>query len=369
MRTVKGKPFFKLVKNAMALTKAEKEIVMSVSQLMTVGDVKKMAAGESFKVIAVVSTIFKKIDKNGKPYYDASVMDSSGSADAKIWSDAVWCDRSDGLGPEVKVAAKKLEEDDIQSLMGRSVGIDGRTAEYRGQLQLNFNKLTLLDQDKFPPAEYLPRSPFPIESLTERFDGFVNECRPEVASFLKAVFSGTLWTSFRDWPAAVSHHHAYANGLLEHTLSVTDCAKSSAESFIRAGYEIDVDIVIAGALLHDLGKLEAYSMSAVPEITLEGAVLDHVALGYSRFTKIAEETGLDSDLRLQLAHILLSHHGLREYGSPVVPATPEALIVSAADELDFKVFCWRDSIKDLAEGQHISQWHAATGRRFWDKKG
>lgn len=341
---------------------------MSVSQLKNVNDIKKLPAGENFKMIAVVSTIYQKIDKNGRPYYDASVTDSTGSADAKVWSDAVWVDRSETSDSNERPEPKKIDGADAERLVGRTVGIDGKTAEFRGQLQFNFNKLTLLDQSKFPPAEYLPRSPFSTEELSKRFASLVEGCRGEVADLLKAVFSGDLWSSFRDWPAAVGHHHAYAGGLLEHTLSVAACAKSMAESFIDYGYDVDADIVVAGALLHDLGKIEAYNMGAVPEMTLEGAVVDHVALGYARFMKIAEESGLDEKIKLELSHILLSHHGLREYGSPVVPATPEALIVSAADELDFKMFCWQDSVKDLSEKAPISQWHMPTARRFWNNK-
>lgn len=337
---------------------------MTSNTLLTVAEIKKLQSGETFKGIFVVASLYQKSDKNGKPYYEMSVTDSTGTIDAKIWSDAAWFDRS---GCDMAAPAVKMPEENIKNLVGKTLGIDGKTAEYRSQLQFNFNKLTLLNQDRFPAAQYLPRSPIAIEDLESRFEALVGACRPEVANLLRSIFSGTLWSSFRDWPAAVSHHHAYANGLLEHTLAVTDCAKSMAESFVRAGYDIDVDVVVAGALLHDLGKLESYKIGSVPEMTLEGAVLDHVAIGYSRFMELAEKANAPQNVKLQLAHILLSHHGLREYGSPVLPATPEALIVSSADELDFKIFCWQDSTKDLSEEQPISQWHTPTGRRFWKR--
>lgn len=335
-----------------------------VNKLQNIAELRKLAPGSTFKAILVVTSLFQKNDKNGKPYYEMTVCDSTGMIEAKIWSDAAWFDKSGG---DQAASARQMPAEEMKDLTGRTMGIDGKTAEFRGNLQFNFNKLTLLNQESFPPAQYLPRSPFPMSELEERYNAFVDSCRPEVAGILRSIFSGAAWSGFRDLPAAVSHHHAYANGLLEHTLSVTDCAKSMAEAFRRSGYGIDVDVVVAGALLHDLGKLESYRMGAVPEITLEGAVLDHVALGYSRFMELAEKYEVPSGLKLQLAHILLSHHGLREYGSPVVPATPEALIVSSADELDFKIFCWREAVKDLTENQPISQWHTATGRRFWNR--
>jgi 3'-5' exoribonuclease len=128
---------------------------------------------------------------------------------------------------------------------------------------------------------------------------------------------------------------------------------------------LDVDVVVAGALLHDLGKIYSYSMSPIPEITLPGAVLDHIAIGYSSFEKLAEQANLPPELRLHIGHIMLSHHGQKEFGSPVLPATLEALIVSAADELDFRLFCWKDAVKDLSPGQNISAFHFAAQRRFW----
>ena len=329
-------------------------------------EIRQLSPGSSFKAIFVVTSLFQKNDKNGKPYYEITVTDSFGSLDAKIWSDANWFDKSDP-GMEPSAPAQKLPDEKVKFVTGSTVGTDGKTTEFRGQLQFNFNKLTLLDQEKFPPSQYLPRSPIPLEDLVSRYEELVSFCRPEVSNVLRAVYEGDTWRQFRDWPAAVTHHHAYANGLLEHTLSVTDCAKSMAESLRTSGYDIDVDIVVAGGLLHDLGKLESYRMGSIPEMTLEGAVLDHVALGYSRFMELAEKKGLDSSLKLQLAHILLSHHGQREFGSPVVPATPEAIVVSSADELDFRLFCWKDSVKDLTEEQPISQWHSATARRFWNR--
>lgn len=336
----------------------------AINKLQNIAELRKLTPGTAFKGIFVVTALFQKNDKNGKPYYEISACDQTGTMEAKIWSDAAWFDKSD---PDMAAAAKPLPRDEIKNLTGCTMGIDGKTAEFRGSLQFNFNKLTLLNQEIFPPAQYLPRSPFPINEMEERYNSFVEACRPEIAELLRSVFCGGVWNAFRDLPAAVSHHHAYANGLLEHTLSVTDCAKSMAEAFLRSGYEVDVDVAVAGALLHDLGKLESYRMVSAPEITLEGAVLDHVALGYSRFLALTEKSGAAEGLKLQLAHILLSHHGLREYGSPVVPATPEALIVSASDELDFKIFCWRESVKDLTEEQPVSQWHPATGRRYWNR--
>lgn len=339
-----------------------KMCLVSANQLLNSQDARKLPTGSLFKAIFVVGAIAQRSDKNGKPYYDVRVSDSLGSIDAKVWSDAQWLDKSISGNQN---ADDHMSASRITHLVGMTIGVNGKVAEYRGQQQFNFTKITLLNQDKYPPAGYLPRSPIPLAVLTERFNALVKGCGGEAGDFLRKVFTGTLWSHFRDWPAAVNHHHAYANGLLEHTLSVAECAKAMAEAMRGSGYAVDIDIVVAGALLHDIGKLDSYRMKSVPEMTVSGALMDHVAQGYLRFNELATQYKLSDKLRLHLGHILLSHHGQREYGSPVIPASPEAMIVSSADELDFRMFCWKDSVKNLTDEQPISAWNNSAQRRFW----
>lgn len=327
-------------------------------------EIRKLPAGSAYKAFFVMSAVSQKSDKNGKPYYDVSVADSFGSLEAKVWSDAQWLDKSQAAPASDD---DHLPPEKISALVGKTIGVNGKVSDFRGQLQYSFGKITLLNQEKFPPSGYLPHSPISIDELSERFNALASGCGGEAGEFVRKVFAGEFLHKFRDWPAAVSHHHAYANGLIEHTLSVAACAKSMAERMKDSGYDVDVDIVVAGALLHDIGKLDSYSMTTVPNMTVEGALLDHVAQGYAKFCELAEKHGLGEKTRVHLGHIILSHHGLREYGSPVVPATPEALIVSSADELDFKIFCWNDSVKNLTDEQPISPWNSSAQRRFWKK--
>ena len=190
-------------------------------------------------------------------------------------------------------------------------------------------------------------------------------------------FERNLWQTYNVWPAAVSLHHAYVGGLLEHYLAVTRSAVGIAQSYRDNGFDVDMDVVVAGALLHDIGKLESYRLSPAPEVTLGGNVVDHIVLGYHRFMSLAEEydkkrgsnepgsKGLGERRALAIGHILVSHHGSREFGSPVLPATPEALIVSVADELDFKLFCWKEQTSQLEGEKEITEFVPSVQRRFW----
>lgn len=332
------------------------------AKLQTSADIKRLLISDVFKGIFIVNTITRKTDKNGKTYWEILVSDRQGNLQAKIWSDAAWWDRS-----TVELEAKPdiLSEASIEGIKGKAVGVTGKVTDYRGQLQYNFNAISLLNQEKFSPTMYMPHSDIPLPVLTQRLDALIGSRREEVRDFLRFVFSGETGKAFRDAPAAVMNHHAYAHGLLEHTLTVAEAARAIAEVYRDVYPSLDVDIVVAGALLHDLGKIDAYSMTPTPEITLPGAVLDHIALGFTRFEKLAEEAKLSRELRLHLGHIMLSHHGQKEFGSPILPATQEALIVAGSDELDFRLFCWKDATKDMPPGQEMSAYHYAAQRRFW----
>lgn len=327
-------------------------------KLFVSSEIKQMKAIDTFKGIFVTAKIAEKKDKNGRPYWELSVMDSKGMLEAKAWSDTKWLDATT---PSAKTT---LPHENILGLVGSSVGINGKVAEFNGKQQINFTSVTLLPQADFPPTDYVRRSPFDGEILKSRFNALIDECDEPIKGFLQQVFSGKLFEDFCTLPAAVSNHHAYALGLLEHTAGVGEVAAAMAATYAPL-MKVNKNLVIAGALLHDIGKLSAYRMTPAPEITLSGAVLDHVALGYVKFTELAQQYSLCEAHTMELGHIVLSHHGLKEYGSPVLPATPEAMIVSAADELDFRLFCWNEAFLDMPKEQVISPYNQAAARRFW----
>ncbi len=325
-------------------------------------EIRKLPTGESFKGIGVVQKLTRRSDKNGRPFWEITLSDSTGSFEGKVWGDAAWWDLSSGGKESLDLAAGNLGK----SLRGMSIGVQGKMVEFRGAPQVNVTALYLLDQGKYPPSLYVQASPLPVEQLEKDFRELVESRSGRFRPFLEKVFSGDFWQRFRHSPAAVTHHHAYAHGLLEHTVSVTRLALSMAESARGNPHvSVDTEVVVTGALLHDLGKVESYSLSPVPEMTLPGAVLDHVGPGFALFVRFAEAWGLDERSTLALGHILLSHHGQKEYGAAVLPATPEAIIVSSADEVDFRLFCWGDAVGGLLEGEEISDFHYSAQRRFW----
>ncbi len=336
---------------------------MSEGKNLTTSEVRELEAGSNFKVTGAVVSAKVRYDKNRRPFWEMTVTDAQGSLDAKIWSNARWWDARDGQ--KIPLSPENL---DLQKeLLNSPVGVFGTVTEFKGRSQYQFNEIYLLDGNKYPLSLFLERSPVPVEDMERELREIIDKCGEPVKSFLEHVFRGPFMDAFRNAPAAVSHHHAYVHGLLEHTLAVTRGAVALAEAYIAGGADVDLDIVIAGSLLHDIGKLDAYSLDPFPSMTVPGTVIDHIPLGYARFVRLTEEYGLKPEAALAIGHILVSHHGRREYGSPVLPATPEALIVSAADELDFVMYCWSASSDSPRGESEVSEYHPSAQRRFWKR--
>lgn len=144
------------------------------------------------------------------------------------------------------------------------------------------------------------------------------------------AFSGGFYDAFRSAPAAREHHHAYPGGLLDHTVEVVElCLKASC-----LYPELDLDLLLAGALLHDVGKVDEYAFSPSGVVrTPAGELLGHVFVGASRVASLCAEAGVVGEPAMKLVHLVLSHHGRREWGSPVEPAIPEAVLLHQADLL------------------------------------
>ncbi len=334
---------------------------MAETQTFTSSHLRGLNSGDKFKILGVVQQIKPRADKNNKPFWEMSIVDSEGFIDAKVWSDGKWWDARAGEKTSVDMSSP-----DISGLfLGAAVGALGTVSEFRGKQQFQFSEVFLLDPERFPISGFIRSSPVPVEFMEREFEEMVASCRPEIRKFLEHVFSGELWKKFRELPAAVTHHHAYVHGLLEHTLAVTKSARALAEVYKSSGIDMDPDIVTAGGLLHDLGKIDSYRLDPFPGMTVPGTVIDHIALGFSLFSCLAKEYGLDKEIETAIGHILVSHHGRKEFGSPVLPATPEAMVVSSSDELNFIMFCW-EVFPESGNGEpSISDFHPSAGRRFW----
>ena len=188
---------------------------------------------------------------------------------------------------------------------------------------------------------------------------------PWIAALLREVV-GARETRLRAWPAAVTVHHAHEGGLLDHILSVADAGAALAEC-----YGADADTIFAGAVLHDIGKLDELTYDeGMTGYSRDGNLIGHIALGVVIVREAASRiAGFPDDLRSCLEHLVVSHHGSRQLGSPVEPMTVEAFILSAADDLDAKIDQVRRHVAAAAGEGEFTEYHTRLRRVLFRPSG
>ena len=211
--------------------------------------------------------------------------------------------------------------------------------------------------DEYEQTDLVEGSPIPVERLEADLRDLVATIQnPSLRALLDRFFApdSAVWARFRVAPAAKYYHQAYAHGLLEHALSVAQAVSAAASAFPGG---IDRDVAVTGALLHDIGKLEAYNDDPLAiDLTDAGRLQGEIPLGYYTVRREIESIeGFDPGLAQAVLHIILSHHGALEHGSPVVPATREATLVHAMDNLGGKLGSFDRIERELPEGESWSK--------------
>jgi len=291
--------------------------------------VKDLTPGESVLQYFEVRSRDQRKTRSGQDYLDLVLGDATGTVPAKMWSDSI----------------RKWGNDFVP---GTFVKVEGRVELYRERNQLVIEKIRSADVSEIPDISRLIRSPKEDpESLFEELTATAKSLKPEeLAALVGAVLTENA-ESLKTFPAARMIHHAYKGGLVEHTVAVT----RKVEAVLKLEPDIDRDIAVAGAILHDIGKTVELS-PATRGRTIEGRLIGHVILGRDMIRDAAREAGLDAPTWLpELEHIVLSHHGETEFGAPVRPATREALLVHFIDNLDSKLKIMSEALQSVdAEG-------------------
>ncbi|MHB8597332.1 MAG: 3'-5' exoribonuclease YhaM family protein [Ktedonobacteraceae bacterium] len=232
----------------------------------------------------------------------------------------------DSRGNEITARHFDLSRSEVQMPQeGKVVLLEGLVETYRNALQL---KLSRVETDETIPTDlFIVSTRCPIVQLEADFEHLIDKIdHPGLRDLLRRCFSPEVMKDFRRWPAAMRHHGAVVGGLLEHTVNVTTIAELIAHL-----YPCNHDLVLAGALLHDIGKLEELEGTIGSGYTATGRMIGHIILGMQYVQRQAENVvEVDEEMRHDLLHIILAHH-TKEFGSPVNPATIEALIVHQAD--------------------------------------
>ncbi len=287
--------------------------------------------------------------KNGKPYMNLKFMDKSGEIDGKLWDN--------------------VDELDKLFQKGDFVRIRGAASLYMGKMQLVAKQITRLEEENVDLADFVPVSPVPQEQMRAELAGVVASlANPHLKALMESFCGDAVFmTAYCKAPAAKGMHHVYLGGLLEHSLSVVRLV----DAVVPLYPDLNRDLLVVGALLHDLGKVAELSFERAFEYTDEGRLIGHISIGVEMLTeRIAMIPGFPRELAMLLKHMLLSHHGQYEYGSPKRPKTIEATILHYLDDMDSKINGIRSHIaKETAQGNRWTSHHRLYNLYFFTGNG
>lgn len=281
--------------------------------------------------------------KSGKPYLRMELGDSSGKVEARMW------DQFDAF-------AKDVNRDDF-------VKVQARVELYQNKKQLVLQQFRLAKPEEIDLADFLPHTPYDVEALFKKLleyaSGMKNEWLKKLV--LKVFSDEKIVARFKRAPAAKVMHHAYLGGLLEHVVGLCGLAKQIAAHYP----ELDGDLLLMAAMLHDVGKLEELCYERAIGYTVEGQLLGHIVMELETVSKAMDAIeGYPPNLKVVVQHILISHHGEYEFGSPKLPMIREALVFHYMDDLESKLAAVRAALAVDSGEEMWSAYSGALQRKF-----
>lgn len=279
----------------------------------------------------LIANSAKCVNNVGAAYLNLELKDSSGSINAKKW--------------EVS-----LQDEEIFKV-GNVVSIEGEVLKYKESLQIKILSAEAVNPSDIDVVKFIKQPPVNKEELIKRFNAHVESIKNEDCRKILDYLIKRLSPKIFEYPAAVSVHHDYASGLLMHTVSMAD----HGVYFSNYYPDVDKDILLTGILLHDLGKTIEFEGPIIYKYSLEGRLLGHISLMVSEIRRAAEGLKITSEVPLLLEHMVLSHHGQIEFGSPVLPMTKEALLLSMIDNIDSKMVIVEKALEGVKPGEFSSK--------------
>jgi len=310
---------------------------------MTVAELKRFPKDtkQSFEAILVLRKVAIKKAKNGSPFLTVELGDKSGLFHIVCFENSINFQIFSDLDP------------------GAIVAVSGATGYYQNRFSPQVNTVTLVppEQREKYADQLVESAPEDVNELAAELNRYVSEMSHEGLKITVRSALDELGDDFLTMPGAISMHHAYRGGLLEHTVRMV----RNCRALLPLHPEIHDDLAIAGIILHDIGKCLEYSGVLGTQRTRNGILNGHVVLGYRQARRSAIQAKLSDDLRDRLEHIILSHQGELEWGAAVKAATPEAVFVSMIDNLDAKMGMVQNALRNTSPDDQFSEFIPGLG--------
>jgi 3'-5' exoribonuclease len=280
-------------------------------------DLATFEEGRNFDGFFLVLAKQQRTTKTNKPYLNLILGDKTGQLEARIWD------------PGDARIAKEFDK-------GAIVKVRGCCSRFEDRLQVKIDQLRVALAEEVEKSDLLPATGYDVNDLWRQLGNFIEGMsNPDLKALLKTILGDpSIAMAYREAPAARQLHHAWLGGLLEHVVSLLRLGDRVASHYTL----LDRDLLLTGIILHDIGKIRELSWDIGFDYTIEGVLLGHIQMGVDLVEKaIASLPQFPDRLRTLVLHLILSHHGKLEFGSPKLPMIPEALVLNFVDDLDAKM--------------------------------
>lgn len=296
--------------------------------MLNQSELSSIVKGEAIDHFLLVKKCELRLTKSGKEYLSLELGDKSNSSQSNLWDD---------------VAGFKSIKNSLT--VGDVIKVSGTMDEYQGNPQIKIETIRLAKQsDDVTPKDFLPKSLRDLKEMKKEFNSRMDKIgNPELNTLMKKIFTEERFEKYTSVPAGKMWHHGYISGLIEHTLEIIRICDLMCDIHPQ----INRDLLVCGAMLHDFGKIEELTFEPVFEYTDKGKLLGHIVIAAMIVNdEINKTSNFPENLKNNLLHLILSHQGKLEYASPVVPKTLEAITLYQADELSAKVNAYKNVLSN-----------------------
>ena len=302
--------------------------------------IKDFVENEKIHQPFLVNNVTKGITTKGSSYLNIILQDASGTIESKKW---------------------EVEANDEEIIkVGSIIIVEGDILVYKSGLQLRVNKVSLANDGELDISQFVPSAPIARTELQKTLFEYVEKITDkEVKRVVEEVIKNH-YISLSTYPAATKNHHEYASGLLYHTVSMLKVADALSNL-----YKVNTSFLYAGIIMHDIGKTIELSGPILPKYTMAGKLLGHISIITAEVAKVCEQLGVNGETSVLLQHMLLSHHGQYDFGSPVLPMTKEAELLHFIDNIDSRMNAIDKALAGVDEGEFTTRQFALEDRNFY----
>ena len=288
----------------------------------------------------LVNNVTRGITAKGSGYLNIVLQDSSGTIEAKKW---------------------EIEEYDEKIIkVGSIIHVEGDVLVYKSDPQLKVSKVSMVSDADIDVGQFVASAPVSRNDLQKTLFEYVEKITDKEVKRVVEEIVKNHYISLSNYPAATKNHHEYASGLLYHTTSMLRVGE-----MLSTVYNVNTSILFAGIILHDIGKTIELSGPILPKYTTAGKLLGHISIINAEIAETCKNLGVNGEVSVLLQHMVLSHHGQYEYGSPVLPMTKEAELLHFIDNIDSRMTTIEKALNQIEEGEFTSRQFALEDRNFY----